>query len=327
MPDPHSILIVRLGAMGDVLHAVPAAISLKRSFPSARVLWAIRARWLPLLDGNPFVDDRVVVDRRVGPGLLRSIRELRCIRPGLAFDFQGLVQSAAAGWLARPAEYWGFAVPFVRERLACLFYSRKALPPGMHRIERNLGLVKAAEAPVITTESWVPQGREEGVLPKEPFVLANPFAGWIGKQWPLESYVQLAGRLKEIGLRLVVNVSHEQVDIAARDLPGVFIHASSLPGLIHATRRAAAVVGLDSGPLHLAAALGKPGVGLYGPTDPATHGPFGGSMEVLRSAGAPTTYVRHNQIQESMKRITPMAVVTALQSSLARHSEKANPPV
>ena len=156
----------------------------------------------------------------------------------------------------------------------------------------------------------------EGDLPGGEFVLASPLAGWGSKQWPLEFYRGLARRLnEELGVALVLNgpparaLELEQVD-------GAFVHSSGLPGLIHATRRAAAVLGLDSGPAHLAAALAKPGVAIFGPTDPARNGPYGDSFTVLRSPGAVTTYKRRQEPDASMLRITPDAVFEALKVRL-----------
>jgi heptosyltransferase-1 len=103
---------------------------------------------------------------------------------------------------------------------------------------------------------------------------------------------------------------------------GTEAHTSTLPGLIYATRRATAVVGLDSGPLHLAAALGKLGVAIYGPTDPARHGPYGGSIGVLRSPDAVTTYRRTAEPDPSMREITPDQVFEALAPILAAHKDR-----
>jgi heptosyltransferase-1 len=101
-------------------------------------------------------------------------------------------------------------------------------------------------------------------------------------------------------------------------------HASGLPGLIWTTRRAAAVVGVDSGPLHIAAALGKPGVAIYGPTDPARNGPYGDSLRVLRCGDAVTTYRRGSSIDESMTRISPEQVFEMLRSVLRERRRSAD---
>ncbi len=126
----------------------------------------------------------------------------------------------------------------------------------------------------------------------------------------------MARRLnEELGVALVLNGppararEMEQVD-------GAFVHSSGLPGLIHATRRSAAVLGLDSGPAHLAAALAKPGVAIFGPTDPARNGPYGDTFTVLRSPGAVTTYKRRQEPDASMLRITPDVVFEALRVRL-----------
>jgi len=105
-------------------------------------------------------------------------------------------------------------------------------------------------------------------------------------------------------------------------VPGAQIHLSGVAGLIDATSRAYAVIGVDSGPLHLAAALGKPGVAIYGPTDPASHGPYGGSIRVLRSADAVTSYKRRTEIDQSMRAISSGAVLDALEGALKSASLK-----
>jgi heptosyltransferase-1 len=153
----------------------------------------------------------------------------------------------------------------------------------------------------------LPPGRPDGDLPSGDFVLASPLAGWGAKQWPLPHYRALGTRLREeLGIELVLDGP-----------PGSgFDHHSSLAGLIYATRRAAAVVGVDSGPLHLAAALGKPGVAIFGPTDPARNGPYGSSMKVLRNASAATTYKRNAGVSAAMESITPDEVFASLKAQL-----------
>ena len=177
-------------------------------------------------------------------------------------------------------------------------------------------LAAAAGARELTHDCWIPSGKPEGKLPEGAFALTNPFAGWAGKEWPLSSFEALGQRLRREGLELVANVPPDRT-AELSGLKHVRVHTSSLGGLIDATRRATAVVGLDSGPLHLAAALRKPGVGLYGPTDPLRTGPFGGSMAVLRADDVETTYKRHDTIHASMRVISPDAVAEALLRSIA----------
>lgn len=314
-----SMLIVRLGAMGDILHALPSAASLKRSFPGRRLIWVARTKWAPLFEGNPYIDEVLPFERGSVAGVVRSWASLRRIEPVLAFDLQGLVQSALVGRATRPRRFWGFSRKMARESLAAAFYTHSASPPGPHRLQRNLQLVQAAGAADLTDETWVPQGQPEGSLPEVPFVLASPFAGWGAKQWPLSSYAALARQLQQMHVPLVLNVAPAQARLVA-PLPNIHVHLSSLRGLIDATRRAVAVIGVDSGPLHLAAALRKPGIAIFGPTDPFTHGPYGGSMTVLRSAGAETTYKRLNAPQQSMLAISIQDVMQPLRQVLEQQT-------
>jgi heptosyltransferase-1 len=179
----------------------------------------------------------------------------------------------------------------------------------------NLELAAAAGATQLTQQAWLPEGSPEGDLPTGPFIFASPFAGWTSKQWPLENYSFLAHELKAENLPLVVNVPPGSAAKLA-GLPDLWVHESGLPGLIHATRRATAIIGVDSGPMHLAAALGKPGVAIFGPTDPVRNGPFQSRLLVLRNASASTSYKRHAEIAPSMRAISVEHVKDSLLHSI-----------
>ncbi len=314
--DSTTILVIRLGAMGDILHALPAVATLKASFPRHNLVWLVARKWLPLLAGNPAISELIPFDRTGLHSLRHLRRTLHPLRPELAIDFQGLLQSAIAGRAARPKRFFGFDRSVAREPLASLLYSDPIRVTGPHRIERNMQLVQAAGAPRVSWETWLPAGNPEGDLPAGPYILASPFAGWNSKQWPIDLYDQLGAQLAKEGLHLVLNIPPER----RGDLQNVLhsaVHSSSLPGLIYATRHAAAIVGVDSGPLHLAAALKKPGVALFGPTDPAQTGPFQSPMRILRYPEALTTYKRGRATDASMTAITTQQVVEALHQSLA----------
>jgi heptosyltransferase-1 len=313
------ILVIRLGSMGDVIHALPAVASLKKSFPDRAVDWVIRPRWAPLLEGNPYVDEVIHFERRRGH-LGESLKRLRRERYAVALDFQGLIQSALVARAARAERVVGLDWERARESLASLLYSTRVHTAAAHRVDSCLELAAAAGATSRVCEFPLPPGVPEGSLPEGQFVLACPRAGWEAKQWPRESYERLAEALqKNFGMPLVVNGASESEPWLAR-IRGAKVHLSGLQGLIHATRRAHAVVGVDSGPLHLAAALAKPGVAIYGPTDPASHGPYGGTIRVLRTPDAETSYKRRNAIDRSMRSITPAAVLEALGAVLAEAS-------
>jgi heptosyltransferase-1 len=315
MRGPH-ILVVRLGAMGDVIHALPAVASLKVSFAGSFLTWVIDPKWAPLLAGNPFVDRVLPFNRRSRASIRQVWRLLRSERFDIAVDFQGLIKSALVAKVAQPPRLYGFDAGFVRERPAALLYSHRVAPASRHVVDCNLELARAAGASAVLCEFPLPCGKPEGALPPKPFVLACPLAGWRSKQWPPQYYRELGALLARNGLALVVNGPES----ARPELEkiGAHVHTSGLEGLIDATRRAAAVVGVDSGPLHLAAALGKSGVAIFGPTDPARNGPYGDSIRVLRATGAPTTYKRGDDIAPSMRAIRPADVYASLALSLSR---------
>jgi len=312
--DVFRILVVRLGSMGDVIHALPGVASLKHGFARSHVTWVIRPRWMPLLEGNPFVDEVIPYERNV-TGIRAAWNALRARKFDLAVDFQGLVQSALIAAAARADRVTGFHRSQAAERWASLFYSNAVITHSAHVVEQNLELVTAAGASSILRAFPIPAGSQEDDLPDGKFVLASPLAGWGAKQWPLDYYQELAEKLD---FPLVVNGPKESEE-TLKQIRGARVHLSGIAGLIHATRRAHAVVGVDSGPMHLAAALLKPGVAIFGPTDPARNGPYGGSLRVLRDPGASTTYKRTGD-DRSMRAITPAAVAEALAVSTGCHA-------
>jgi heptosyltransferase-1 len=302
------ILVVRLGSMGDVIHALPAVASLKHSFPHSRLSWVIKPRWAPLLEGNPYGDE-IIPFIRSAREILATRRLLRRERYELAVDLQGLIQSALVAACAKADKIVGLARSQARESFATMFYSSTVRTTAVHRVDRYLELAAAAGASNLLRTFPLPLGKPEGTLPEGPFVLACPLAGWGSKQWPLDYFAELAGRLK---LPLVVNGPPDAAEVLGR-IEGAHVHLSGIQGLIDATRRAHAIVGVDSGPVHLAAALGKPGVAIYGPTDPASHGPYGGTLQVLRSSTAITSYKRRAADPGSMRAVSAAEVLEALE--------------
>jgi len=307
-----NVLVIRLGAMGDIVAALPAVASLKHSIPRSKITWVVEHAWVDLLESNPYVDAVVALERRTWAGLKQAWRDLRAQRFDVGVDFQGLIKSALVAAVARPDRIFGYGPALVREPAASWFYSTRVSSAAQHVVDQNLDLAAAAGATSILRTFPLPAGLPEGQLPEGDFVLASPLAGWPAKQWPLEYFADLAAMIRrEWGIPLVLNAPH------ALECPGVETQVSGLRGLIHATRRALAVVGVDSGPLHLAAALGKPGVAIYGPTDPARNGPYGGTITVLREAAAVTTYKRNALHDSSMQAIRPAQVFETLQTVLS----------
>ena len=321
------ILLVRFGAMGDIIQTLPAVADLRRGLPGAKIVWVVDSRWRELLAGNPSVDELVSVPLRqwlnpragFGAKTIRALKGLRGEKFDLALDMQGLIKSAAVAAACSPKTLAGLDHYLLREPHAALLYDRRIGVGGTHVVDRYRELAALATGSPPPREACfdLPPGEARDGLP-ERYVLASPQAGWGSKQWPQGHYSNLAERLWiERRLPLVVDCGpgQEAYANAIRDAApegAVLTHPSTISQLIGATRRAAAVLGVDSGPLHLAAALGRPGVAIFGPTDPARNGPYGRSMSVLRVRDAVTTYKRTSEPSPSMRAWSPEDVYRQL---------------
>jgi len=331
--NPERVLVVRLGAMGDVIHALPAVAALAQALPGVTIDWIIEPRWACLLEGNPYVGSVLTFPLkgwRKKPlrgeswsGAWRLIAELRATRYDLVVDLQGLIKSACLARLTGCRRRVGLETAALREPLAAKFYTEQVGVAGAHIVDKNLSAVRRLIGSQDTAVEFpLPQGECSATLPPGDFVLATPVAGWGSKQWPGRHYAQFAGLIHQgLGMPLVLDCAPGDAgyvqEIARSAPPGsVVVHPSTIPQLIGATRRARAVLGVDSGPLHLAAALGKPGVAVFGPTDPARNGPYGGTLTVLRATTATTTYHRDANVSCAMSSIGAERVYEALRRTL-----------
>jgi lipopolysaccharide heptosyltransferase I len=290
LTDPRRILIVRLGSMGDIVHALPVLAAFRDRWPDAEVDWLVEARHAPFLDLVPGVTERVLLDsRRLGGerGWPAVVGRLRARRYDLAIDVQGLIKSAGLARLAGARETIGFARGHVREGPAAWFYTARVDPgPARHVIDRNLALATRAGASGAGRrfEIRVPAPGAATAAALDAlglrFIVLNAGGGWPNKRWPADRFAALAAHLHERcglpslaiwgpGERLLADA------VAAPGPPAVSIAPTlSLADLVAILGRAALVVSGDSGPLHVAAALGTPVVGIYGPTDPIRNGPW-----------------------------------------------------
>jgi lipopolysaccharide heptosyltransferase I len=328
-------LLIRLGSLGDIIHALPAASALRDTFPAARIDWAVEPRWTRLLEGNPDISEVISVDRKSAAGIAGTVGRLRSAKYTCAIDFQALYKSAILGYSSGAARRVGFQSSYAREGLAVLFYTDRLNPRGPHKVDHNLTLVEHVGAR--KSEVRFPLGirpeDEDRVTSeldahglKEYFVL-NPGGGWQSKCWPAERYGVLHRRLKErLGLGGVVSVGPGEEHLAQRvieaagDLPpGVL--SLGLGPLMSLLKRAKFVVSADTGPLHLASALGAPVVGLFGPTDPSRNGPYSSRDIAIRNPrGCETTYRRGRDYASSMLSITVDQVFAAALRRLERCS-------
>lgn len=347
--NPRNLLIVRLGSMGDIIHTLPAASALRIALPDACIGWVIEEHWVELLCAlseprtgkrspqRPLVDRIHVVDTKrwrkslfsthTWERMAAALSELKAQHYEAAVDFQGAARSAIlAQWSGAPVIY-GFRQP--RENIATMLYTRQIAAEGVHVVEQNLSLASAVLAPlpdVPRIEFPLDQNAEkqcDAWLQTESigdFVLTNPGAGWGAKQWPAERYGYVAKGLAELGLRTLVNVGPgeeklaEDVESASQ---GVAVSIGcSLGELIALTRRAKLFVGGDTGPMHLAAALGIPVITIFGPTNPARNGPFGTRSIVLRSPISMTSHSRRSQPDPGLLEIRAEEVLAAAQRLL-----------
>ena len=201
------ILVVRLGAMGDIVQTLPAVASLKHSMPHSEITWVIESKWRALLADNPYVDKVVLFDRFTMTGLRSAWRELRRERFDLAIDFQGLIKSALVAACGRPERLYGFNRKGVREKPAAWFYSTRVASDATHRVDKYLDLAaRARRHKSIASLSPARASGRKGSCRQAISSFASPFAGWGSKQWPPENYSALGQRLRaECGIELVLN--------------------------------------------------------------------------------------------------------------------------
>jgi heptosyltransferase I len=291
-----SWLIVRLGALGDIVHALPLASALRAWRPEARIDWLVDVRHRAILDHVDGLSSIVAVDTRRlrgSTGLVAAILRLRAARYDLAIDAQGLVKSAALARLAGARRVLGFAPAHLREPLARWAYHDRVEPRGPHVVDKALALAAAAGAPAgppafalrPPASDIVARVRSSlGIGSTQPFTLLNPGAAWPNKRWPAERFGALAREIRRRhGWRSIVAHGPGEDSLAASVVSAAsgpdgraaeLAPSTGLGDLLALLAGASLVVSGDTGPLHLAAALGRPVVGLYGPTDPARNGPW-----------------------------------------------------
>jgi heptosyltransferase I len=346
--QPERILLVRFGAMGDIIHSLPAAAALRRHFPQARIDWLVEERWRPLLEPSQsyFLDEVLSVDtfelrnnlisRTTWGGIRDLVGRLRARKYEVAVDLQGAIKSALVCKLSGASTIVGFAPPWLREEVASLVYTQRVMSKAKHVVEANLELAstifRAGNGSLSHTPAEFPiPGGEPGTLPEElptsGFAVVNPGAGWSNKQWPVKSLGALCDWLvARRGMTPVLNCGPQERDLceqvqSACEIAQPLIFSGKIPALVALLRRSALMVGPDTGPLHLSAALGVPTVGIYGPTDPLRNGPYGRSVRSLRAPSAQTSHQHHLPPDGSMEAISPAMVISEIETLLSSHSQ------
>jgi len=354
------LLVVRLGAMGDILHALPAVTALRIAHPGWVIDWVVEPRWRALLaaedsigrqssqgpaqkqtvppaNTQPLVDHlhfAATKDWRKAPFSRRTLHEVKALRAALkageydaVIDLQGAIRSAVLGSMAGCRRFIGEEEP--RERVARWLFTARVATQGVHVIEQDVELVSSIAGDELTpVQPWLPTDpaaeawADEILLPSSnlPVVLINPGAGWGAKRWPVERYAAVAQGLIERGCRVLVNAGPGEEPLAeaiATETGGAALPLScTLAQLIAITRRISLCIAGDTGPLHLACALSKPVVGIYGPTDPSRNGPFGTRFKVLRSPESRHDHTRNETPEAGLLTIQPDQVLQAADALL-----------
>ncbi len=337
---PQRFLIVRLGSLGDVIHAIPAAAALRRRYPHARIDWMVDPRYTDVVRLVRAVDRPVPVDPR-GPRvrLLSSFRALWSAQYDAAIDLQGLIKSGALARIAVPGRVIGFPRSHLREAWARAFYTETPDPGGSrHVVQKNLALLQAVGVhdTTVSFPLTIPQTDAVDAVERQygsgRYVLLNPGAAWPNKRWPPGRFGALASAIHaRWGLRSlvlwgadeqalaseVVSASNATADLAPR---------TTISDLFGIARRAVLAVCGDTGPLHIAAAVGTPVVALFGPTDPARNGPWSASdITLSRFEGCPCRYERRCRREAAcIESIELAEVLVAVERRLAAASHDAH---
>ena len=339
-----NILIVRLSAVGDAVHGLPVLCALRDFFPRARLSWVVEERAAAVLRGHPALDRLITVPRgwlRSPRALLRLRRTLREVRPEIAIDLQGLTKSAVAAWLSGAGLRIGFARPEGRE-LSRTLNNRLVKSTAPHVVDRYLELLEPLGIVRPAVRFEVPRDfegeatmgrfiRDRGLA--GGFALLNPGAGWPSKRWPTDRFAAVA---RHLGQRrhlptIVVWAGQEEWAFADRIITtaGGTAHIApktTLGELGELARRATLCVSADTGPLHLAAAIGVPCVGLFGPMPADRNGPYGAEHIWLQNACLEgSSRQRRNASNASMQAIGVEEVCAACDRILDRRF--AQPPV
>ncbi len=314
--EPREILIVKLSALGDVIHVLPAVNAIRRRYPEARITWLVEEEAAGLLHGHPAIDRLLVSCRKswlqslrqgnvpVALSAIRSfIRELRATRYDLVIDFQALLKSGILVGLCRGQYKAGYGRGMDHQEFSYLFLNRRVAAVGMesHVIARHrhllaeLGIAAGDleyRLPVTAADRLQVQKilANHGLAAEDRYVAMNPMTTWATKLWSGAKFAALADAVSDrFGLRVVFTGSRADQPAVAEIINGMAVAAVNLAGattlieLAALFEKAECLVSTDSGPMHIAAAVGTPVVALFGPTAPWRTGPYGEGHQVVRA--------------------------------------------
>ncbi len=307
-PPQNRILIIKPSSLGDIVHALPVLAGLRQTHPSAHIAWLVGNSFAALLDGHPMLDEIIRFDRaRYGkmfrdPRILREflefVRDLRRRRFDLVVDLQGLIRSGFLAYASGAKRRIGFAG--AREA-AWIFYSERVRCPdsAIHAVDKNLCVARALELDVDPPQFPLGIRADQTIAararltaaaggPLDSFTAVLPAARWETKQWRTERIAELIDRIHDVGLPRCVllgapadRATADKIIADCKSDPIDLVGKTDLRELTAMIDLADRVVCHDSGPMHIAAALNKPIVAIFGPTDPQRTGPYGGDARIV----------------------------------------------
>jgi len=333
MHHVQKILVIKLRAIGDVILATPVLENLRRAFPQAKIDFLTEKMCAPIVAGHPALNEILVLDRRQSSASWQLIRQVRQRRYDAVFDLFGNPRSALLTWLSGAPMRVGF-----RFRVRKYAYNVKVEPRGdrVHEVEFNLDALRALKIPIVTrklfvavdagSENFAENFWQENNLAHRLVIGLNASGGWYTKRWPLAYFAQLGDRLQRelnaVVLLLWGPGEDEEMKALAQMMraPSLLAPPANLKQLAALLSRLTLLVSNDSGPLHLAAAMGTRVAGIYGPTRPDLQGPWGEGHEIVMKNGLPCLgcngvtcrIVTH----DCMKKLEVEAVWEAVQRSL-----------
>lgn len=339
------ILLVKPSALGDVVHALPVAATLRRRYPNIRLDWLVEEEAADLVTGHPALSGVVVSGRRrwlrqlrTPAGIPRTLGEVRRFAADLrrrrydaVLDLQGLFKSALYVLATGAPIRVGFAEG--REGAPRVLTHRVVAPPQpVHAVERYLALAAAVDATEPVREFHIAMGPEDlaaarshlaaaRVPPGCPRVVLHPAARWRTKLWEVERWRELATSLLAEGIAVIITGSREDTGLAEAVVAGLtppplsLVGRLSLKQLVAVLRDVDLMITVDSGPMHIAAAVGTPVVALFGPTDPLRTGPLGPGTVLRRELACSPCLQRRCQIADTYRCMRDLGVAEVLQAS------------
>lgn len=335
-------MICRLSAIGDCIHTLPLLTALRKLYPQSQIAWATQPGPAELLRGHPHLDDIIVIRRaemRTIAGLRRLRAQLQAFGPDVCLDPQSLTKSALVAWLSGAKYRVGLASPYGREVAPWLNNVLVQAEPS-HVVQRYLQLLQGIGGGTQQAEFVVPCASEvdqmarnvlhQTHMPPGHFALVNCGAGWKSKLWPTDRFARLArflGQRYRLPSLVVWHGSEEHCysqEVALRSGGhAVAAPPTTLPQLAALCRHARLCIASDTGPLHLAAAVGTPCVGLYGPTQPEICGPYGDGHAVVESRDKDRFRAPKSPQNQSMRDIDVARVCGACERLLASPARRA----